>query len=92
MKKSKLVLKKSDIGRIAHTVYPEKETGNAVFCFDGDCGIGSIFLRNILPLFDPSYKIMDDALIIDDKTNEVTCELITNMPFSILLDMDYNDE
>ena len=92
MKKSKLVLKKSDIGRIAHTVYPEKETGNAVFCFDGDCGIGSIFLRNILPLFDPSYKIVDDALIIDDETNEVTCELITNMPFSILLDMDYTEE
>ena len=92
MKKSKLVLKKSDIGRIAHTVYPEKETGNAVFCFDGDCGIGSIFLRNILPLFDPSYKIMDDALVVDDQTNEVTCELITNMPFSILLDMDYTEE
>ncbi len=91
MKKSKLVLKKSDIGRIAHTVYPEKETGNAVFCFDGDCGIGSIFLRNILPLFDPSYKIMDDALIIDDKTNEVTCELITNMPFSELLDINDSD-
>lgn len=92
MKKSKLVLKKSDIGRIAHTVYPEKETGNAVFCFDGDCGIGSIFLRNILPLFDPSYKIVDDALVVDDQTNEVTCELITNMPFSILLDMDYTEE
>ena len=92
MKKTKLTLKKSDIGRIAHTVYPEKETGNAVFCFDGDCGIGSILLRNILPLFDPSYKIVDDALVVDDQTNEVTCELITNMPFSILLDMDYTEE
>ena len=92
MKKTKLTLKKSDIGRIAHTMYPEEETGNAVFCFDRDCGIGSILLRNILPLFDPSYKIVDDALVVDDQTNEVTCELITNMPFSILLDMDYTEE
>lgn len=92
MKESSLVLKKSDIKRIGHTVYPEKETGNAVFCFDGDCGIGSIFLRNLLPLFDPSYRIIDDALIINDETNEVTCELITNMPFSILLDMKKSDE
>ena len=92
MNEKALVLKKTDIGRIAHTMYPEEETGNAVFCFDGDCGIGSILLRNILPLFDPSYKIVDDSLIIDNETNEVTCELITNMPFSILLDMDYTEE
>lgn len=92
MEEKALVLKKSDIGRIAHTMYPEEETGNAVFSFDGDCGIGSILLRNILPLFDPSYKIVDDALVVDDQTNEVTCELITNMPFSILLDMDYTEE
>ena len=91
MKETSLVLKKSDIERIGHTVYSDEHSGNAVFCFDGDCGIGSIFLRNILPLFDPSYKIMDDALIIDDKTNEVTCELITNMPFSELLDINDSD-
>ena len=92
MNEKALELKKSDIGRIAHTMYPEEKTGNAVFCFDRDCGIGSILLRNILPLFDPSYKIVDDALVVDDQTNEVTCELITNMPFSILLDMDYTEE
>lgn len=92
MKETSLVLKKSDIERIGNTVYSDEQSGNAVFCFDGDCGIGSIFLRNLLPLFDPSYKIIDKALIINDETNEVTCELITNMPFSILLDMTESDE
>ena len=91
MTETPLVLKKSDIGRIGHTVYPDKENGNAIFCFDEDCGIGSILLRNLLPLFDPSYRIIDDALIINDETNEVTCEIITNMPFSELLDMDESD-
>ena len=41
---------------------------------------------------DGSYKDGSYALIIDNETNEVTCELITNMPFSILLDMDYTEE
>lgn len=83
MKQIALKLEKSDIALIAYDVFPDDEkTDHSVFCFREDiCGLGKILLRNILPLFGSSYKIVDECEVNMDDTGEVMTGIITNLPF-----------
>ena len=82
MIRSPLKIEKSDIALIADDVFPNDQRGDqSVFCFcDEFYGLGEIFLRNILPLFGPSYKIIDECEV-ETGTGEVMIGIITNLPF-----------